>query len=276
MDLGQWLLGVRPHLVANQEFDVAAQNVHGLRFVPSTSPASLARVAHGFRDFEESVVLLDKWAADVAMHASRLGGSYAVMEDIGGRFMNGLLAKLPAEGDAGLALWFAEFAKSCIVGLAGVDNVVLGRLAKVQTVSHYQRAGIGGVLAALDALLANPTHEQLAAAATSVRHTPGLRVYRWEAWNDTREAIAMTTANGEPPVDNLARVRDRLRRTGRRGENRIASRTLLVKGLEYDHVIIADLGKMRDPCNLYVALSRARKTVTILGSSSRVRLQAGA
>jgi DNA helicase IV len=86
----------------------------------------------------------------------------------------------------------------------------------------------------------------------------------------------MSADNGEPAVDNLGRLRDRLRRNGRRNDNRIASRTLLVKGLEYDHVIIADLGKLRDPCNLYVALSRARKTVTVLGGSSRIRLQTGA
>lgn len=46
---------------------------------------------------------------------------------------------------------------------------------------------------------------------------------------------------------------------------RIASRTLLVKGLEYDHVVIADLNKMRDPRNLYVALSRARKSAIVVG-----------
>jgi hypothetical protein len=276
MDLGQWLLEVRPMLVNNLEFDFAAHEVPGLAFVAETGPAALAQIAHGFRDFAGSVVLLDKWPSDVAMHASRLGGNYSVMEDISGNFMRSQLATLPTEGDPALALWFARFAKACVVGLAGIDGPVLARLAQRQTVSHYQRSGIEGVLVALDALLASPTYEELAAAAAIIRQTQGLKVYRWEAWNDTREAIAMSADNGEPAVDNLGRLRDRLRRNGRRNDNRIASRTLLVKGLEYDHVIIADLGKLRDPCNLYVALSRARKTVTVLGGSSRIRLQTGA
>ena len=91
-------------------------------------------------------------------------------------------------------------------------------------------------------------------------------MYRWEAWNDTREAIAMSADNGEPAVDNLGRLRNRLRRTGRRNDNPVASRTLLVKGLEYDHVIIADLSKLRDACNLYVALSRATQRLTTVGT----------
>jgi hypothetical protein len=128
----------------------------------------------------------------------------------------------------------------------------------------------------LDELRLTPTYAQLLSTAATLRNTNGLRIYRWEAWHDTCEAIGMTAENGEPAVENLARVRDRLRRTGRRDVTRIASRTLLVKGLEYDHVVIADLSKMRDPCNLYVALSRARKCITVLGSSSQVLLHSGA
>lgn len=275
-DLGRWLLDIRSDLVDGRVFDFAAYSVPGLTYVAGTGSVALAAVAHSFRDFDESVVLLDKWPNDVATHASRLGGSYSVMEDISGNFMRGQLEVLPAQGDSQLASWFANFAKACVVGLSGIDAPVLTRLATGQSVTHYARAGVEPVLVALDKLRESPTYAQLAQAATDVRSTPGLRVYRWEAWNDTLEAIALTVENGNPVGDNLARVRDRLRRTGRRNDNRIASRTLLVKGLEYDHVIIADISKMQDPCNLYVALSRARKSVTVFGSSSQVRLRSGA
>jgi len=45
---------------------------------------------------------------------------------------------------------------------------------------------------------------------------------------------------------------------------------LLVKGLEYDHVVIANASEVADAYNLYVALSRARKTVTILSASAKL------
>lgn len=272
VDLGRWLLDIRPHLKEGEMFDFAAHSVPGLQFIANTGQTTVGSVAHSFRNFNESVVLLDKWPNDVAGHASRLGGTYSVMEDISGNFMRRQLQELPAEGDHRLAWWFACFAKECIVGLSGIDSVVQAQLARNRQITHYTRKGIEPVLVALDQLRLRPTYTQLALAADSIRAHPGLRVYRWEAWNDTREAIAMTSTNGEPAMDNFARVRDRLRRTGRRSENRTASRTLLVKGLEYDHVIIADLNKMCDPQNLYVALSRARKTVSVLGSSSRIKL----
>ena len=274
--LGQWLLDVRPALTDGNLFDFAGHTVPGLTFVLVPGSTSLASVANSFRSTDETVVVLDKWPNDIAMHASRLGGTYSVMEDISGNFMRGQLADLPDQGEPQLAWWLARFAKSCVIGLAGLDTPLLRRLAQNEEIAHYARAGITSVIAALEELRLRPTYAQLLATAVQIRSTNGLRIFRWEAWLDTCEAISMSAENGEAASDNLARVRDRLRRTGRREVTRIASRTLLVKGLEYDHVVIADLGKMRDPCNLYVALSRARKSITVLGNSPQVLLRSGA
>lgn len=275
-ELGQWILGIRTELEHGRTLDFASHDVSGLRFVLGSGHTALSTVAHSFRDFEETVVLLDKWPDDVARHASRLGGIYSVMEDISGNFMRAQLQTLPAEGDYLLAHWFARFAKECTVGLAGIDAPILTRLGRNESIAHYARSGIEPVVAALDTLRLEPNYLQLLVAARAIVATRGPRVYRWEAWNDTCAAIAMTADNSGSAIDNLARVRDRLRRAGRARHARIASRTLLVKGLEYDHVIIADLNKMRDPRNLYVALSRARKSVTVVGASSRIVLRDGA
>lgn len=280
-DLGLWLLDVRPGLVDGQAFDLSEHSVPGLTVVKDTTPAGLAAVAHGFSDFEETVVLLDKWPRTVAQHASRLGGTYSVMEDISGNFMREQLignparavAPLPDAGDPLLAYWFAQFAKECVIGLAGIDAVVLRRLARGESLMGLARGRIQPVVDALEDLRLNPDHATLAVAAQTIRTNAELRIYRWEAWTDTLQAIAMTAENAEPAIDNLGRVRERLRRQGRRNHARIASRTLLVKGLEYDHVIIADLSAFSDPRNLYVALSRGRKSVTILSSTTSIHLQ---
>lgn len=279
-DLGDWLLQLRPNLVVGRTFDLAGLSITGLTHVSDTSPRSVAAVAHSFRDFDESVVLIDKWPDDVASHASRLGGSYSVMEDINGNFMRDLLTgnsrsrimALPSEGEPSLALWFAQFAKACIVGLGNIDNPVLVKLQNDQSLGRLSRVGLESVLDALEQLRVNPTYEQLAIAAAVVRSVSSLKIFRWEAWNHTLESIRLSIENGKPPIENLRSIRERLRRTGRTGHNRIASRTLLIKGLEYDHVIIANLDKITDRRNLYVALSRARKTITIIGSRSSIVL----
>lgn len=81
-----------------------------------------------------------------------------------------------------------------------------------------------------------------------------------------RAVILVRVAGGGD--SRLAAFDDRLRHGGRRPSTRTVSRTVLVKGLEYDHVIISDLERLTDHCNLYVALTRARKSVTMIGSAA--------
>lgn len=66
---------------------------------------------------------------------------------------------------------------------------------------------------------------------------------------------------------------DVLRLLGRRERIRI-SRALLVKGLGFDHVVIADVANHVEINDLYVALTWARKTVTILGRVERITVKA--
>lgn len=274
--LGQWLLDIRPSLVDGGAFDFSTHSLEGLDWRqcgPRTAPQAVNNAAHRLSNAGESVVLLDKLPHQVAGHASRLGGSYAVMEDVAGRFMADRLAELPPQMDLLLALWLARMAKGCFVGLAGLDRAVQGRLEKGRTVSDLKRKGLVPVQAALDGLITSPTYDQLCRSAAEIRATPGLTLYRREAWDDTFRAVASGVEDGIAPREALAAVRDRLRHGGRGGHRQIASRTLLVKGLEFDHVIIANVQNFTDPRQLYVALSRARKSVTVIGSSPRLKLR---
>lgn len=272
-DLGQWLLDIRPELQSGQQFDITARAVSGVRFIPNCGPSTLASAVNLITNLNESVVLLDKWPNDVSNHASRLGGRFLVMEDIAGGFMSRSLKDLPEQGDPQLATWLARLSKQCMIGLAGIDQRVLTKLEAGQAVSHLARPGLEPALSALEALQKNPTYEEAAGTGAEILRCKGVRLFRREAWQDTCGALAQSAENSDPPEANLVRRREALRRVGRPEMKRVASRTLLVKGLEYDHVIIADLNKMRDPRNLYVALSRARKSVIAIGSSPAIFLK---
>ena len=265
-ELGDWLLGLRSGLKHGGTLDLSALDVPGVRW-QSSAESSLADIAFSFRDYSETVLILDKWAPDVARHASRLGGSYSVMEDIRGRFMLDELAKLPPDQNFGIAFWLATFAKQCVVGLSGLNSAVLQKLRLNQSIAHLRRDGLQDVVADLEQLRIEPSYGEAIRVAGRIAALPGLKVYRWEAWADTLGAIEMSVTSGTEPLQEFGRIRDRLRRSGRRAHSRIASRTLLVKGLEYDHVVIADATKLGDPRNLYVALTRARKSITVLGPS---------
>lgn len=271
--LGKWLIDQRDYLVNGKIFDANAHSVTGLAFYQTGGATTLVNVAYSFRRDDESVLLLADYRNVAARFARQLNGTFVVMEDVGGRFMEGELKDLPKDGDYRVACWLADFAKKCLVGLGGINAAILTKLKANQKVSHLNRKGLTDVIGALDTLRSNPTYSVLLATAKIIETTQGVSLLRHEAWRDSLRAIALSIDNEDSVVSNLGRVRNQLRKAGRRRDNRIAATTLLVKGLEYDHVIIADLSVYSDPRNLYVALSRARKSVSIFGSSPKISLR---
>lgn len=270
--LGQWLMDMRSNLTDGTTFDFSSIKVPGLTWV-SSSFTAVTNEAYRLAKLNESVVILDRWPSNIARHASRLNGLYSMMEELQGNFMLKSLEALPAKVDHNLAAWLAKFAKSCAIGLSKIDNPILAALQNNLSIIHYKRIGLEQVLASLDKLRQMPSYEELVNAASIIQHAKGVKVYRSEAWHDTIKAIGNCIQNDSTPIDEFARVRDRLRKIGREPCKRIASRTLLVKGLEYEHVIVADMTNMCDPSNLYVAMTRASKSVTLIGPSPCVVLK---
>lgn len=69
-------------------------------------------------------------------------------------------------------------------------------------------------------------------------------------------------------VEAAARVRQRAANSGRHLSDRTVSTPLLLKGLEFDHVIIPNASHFQNEQNanaklFYVAISRATRTLTI-------------
>lgn len=269
--LGQWLQDIRPLMHDGSTIDLSQVSVTGFEWLRS-GDGVLGDRAFSFEDPNETVLLLDKWDRDVARHASMLGGRYLVMEDVRGRFMVEELATLPSATSPELAHWLAQFAKKCMVGLAGVDAVILGKLQQNLPIAHYHREGIQDIQRGLEELRMQPSYAKLLETADSIAKHTGTKLYRWEGWRDTLSAIRLSNEGETSPTDELAMIRDKLRHAGRRPHARVASRTVLVKGLEYDHVIIANVSNLLDPKNLYVALTRAKKTISVISSSPLIRL----
>lgn len=274
-DLGAWLVAARTQLQPGSVFDLASGAASGVTFLQSTPQRfELLNAALEQRGPGETVVIVaPPDTASPRVIASKLRGVYSTMEEIGGSFMKERLTTLANLEPSDYALWLAEIAKECFVGYGKVDATVLGRLRKCTAVSSLTRPGLEQTLAVLDGVLAAPTLDALATAMRRLKAAKEARLHSHEAWGDVAAAIDLCADDAERElVAELAKLRERVRHGGRRPQRRVVSRTVLIKGLEFDHVIIANLERISDHCNLYVALTRARKSVTVIGTSARVTL----
>lgn len=100
-----------------------------------------------------------------------------------------------------------------------------------------------------------------------IEEIPGRVLYRRELWRDMYRAIEeyISTDNNISLQKSAWKMRDRGRSYGRAVEKRTVSRTLLIKGLEFDHCIVVNADELNAK-ELYVALTRGCKTLTVFSS----------
>lgn len=112
------------------------------------------------------------------------------------------------------------------------------------------------------------------------RKRPQWRLYRNELWRDAERATNEVAAGrAETMTAATLRVRYRMSNSGRKMPKRTVSTPLLLKGLEFDHVVIPDathFGNERQAQAklFYVAISRATRTLTIASSQRFVQFTA--
>jgi superfamily I DNA/RNA helicase len=117
-----------------------------------------------------------------------------------------------------------------------------------------------------------------AAAAARIigllRKLPHWKLYRSGLWRDAENACSeLASGRTETLAAAAGRIKQRASNMGRRLPTRTVSTPLLLKGLEFDHVVIPDAmhfsnEKQAQAKLFYVAISRATSSLTI-GSSSR-------
>lgn len=270
--LGKWLLQARTALTPGRVIDFSAIMLPpGVEFRSSgTDRRAAANAALKYRPAGETTVVISPWENTARRAAADLNGAFTMMEEVAGEFMNARLGELAAAAPEQFATWLIQLTKRCTCGHAQLNDGVKNKLKAGKTTSDLKRPGLEPALAAFDTVVANPSYTSLATAMGAIPDSASLRLHSHEAWSDIQTALRGAAAAGDSPEalgTELARARDRIRHQGRRYRSKVVSRTLLIKGLEYDHVVIADINQMTDVNNLYVALTRARKTITIVGAT---------
>jgi DNA helicase-2/ATP-dependent DNA helicase PcrA len=112
------------------------------------------------------------------------------------------------------------------------------------------------------------------------RRRPHWRLYRREIWRDAERAITeLASGRALTMTEASARVRQRTASSGRQLSGRIVSTPLLLKGLEFDHVIVPNAAHFQNEQNanaklFYVAISRATRSLTISSPQPVIRFPA--
>lgn len=263
--LGEWLSEVRALIEAGRPIDLERAPVQWLK----STQDNQRNVCFGKIGAAGTVIAIhpeNHHANGCHKLASQLRGNYHSIEEMEAKALMKWARQIESAHANDRAVATIEFASEC--------------LTKVSTELHGIKDKFRSSRASTPDFSRMRKHETIAAALTSVSHSDdlanvvsalqligeisGAYLYRADLWFEMLRSIKAYLAGGFSSLPDAAwHVRTQARFSGRGDFQRIVSRTLLVKGLEFDHAIVLDADSM-DAKNLYVALTRGSKSLTVL------------
>jgi len=268
--LGDWLLEVRTKLICGDGISLRDAPIVWDNDVSSVRQrrACLEMIVPS----QHSLLGLHKWAGQCHHIARYLNGAYNTMETVECEDLQEWARRFQSSKDTVRASHILGFVKVCLGKLPpAVNNWIksleAGRIPKTRL------ANLRKVLATVEKVVHDDDLHMIDHVLEAFEGlTPSPLFVRRELWREMRRSLQEFRRSKDQTLQEVAwHIRNRTRHIGRRVDRRCLSTTLLVKGLQFDHVAILDASEMEDAENLYVAMTRGSRSLVILSEHAVLR-----
>lgn len=207
------------------------------------------------------IVIITQWPNQCHNLARRTPG-IVVLEPVDGEDFALAANELSAATGTERVKSILAFAATCFTGF---DQQLQQRLASAaQGTTRPRSTTYQEQIAALKAVHDDATLASIPEALAALATTSGIRITRPELYYELKRAFVAFREGGHDTIhDALAMTRQRTRQAGRKLSTQTVARTLLVKGLEFEHAILLDPEELNTR-NLYVAITRGTHSLTII------------
>ena len=268
-ELGERLLELRQSLLNGQSIDLTTAPISwggqpNRKYQVACCQRLAARTG--------STVALLKWADECHKFSKVLNGMFSSMDELESKDLL-QFAKDVDDADTGYdaASVILDLIRQCFTRLPPTVKVLMQNLSKYKLPSIKANTSNVAFVKAIHAIVEAPTPTNLLIAAKEVEGIRRVFVHRPELWRVVKRSIAaQRDENIGTTREAAVAIRDRTRERGRAAEPRTVSRTLLVKGLEYDHAAILDADALNAK-EFYVAATRGRQTLTVFSNKPQLQ-----
>lgn len=267
-DLGHWISETRGRLQRGERIDLADERI---TYRPASDAFDLAAFFDGIDAREGSVAAIHCNRRICNQLAKNSGGAYQSIEEIAASRLVAFAVAWDGARNGQVRVEAVEaLLRDCAYRRDKDDDVVESE-DDIRVTQEIARATAG--VAAVSDLEAARELFTLAR-----QHSRG-RVYRGELWRDAGRALGeLAAGRSSTLVEAAIAVRQRVSVSGRAPQRRTISTPLLLKGLEFDHVIVPDASHFARERHaqaklFYVAISRATRTLTITSPDRYIQFQ---
>ena len=265
-NLGAWLIEVRRALISGNQIELTKSPAHYLPCSYENQRKACMNLAK-----EASVVAIHKWAGQCHKLAKGLRGTYTSMDEMGAKDLLNWAQRIQESEGSDRCVAVIDFAGTCMTKVKTRLSSIRNRCSegKLPELTRLKRN-----LAVAELLREVSQTSSLSPVLTTLELIERMEdkvLYRRELWNEMKRSVRIYQSEDFDTLHDAAwHVRNQSRILGRRVEPRTVSRTLLVKGLEFDHAIVLDASTL-DKKNLYVAMTRGSESLTILSKNPVLR-----
>ena len=262
-ELGDWLVDARARLIAGHPLDL---NDAPVRLVAQDPAALVIECRRSAGQDGRTAAIIDL-PPRAHRAAKNVGGLYGCMEPMACADLLDAATHLEESLGSARALALTDIAAQCMSNTMGPLKAARSRFARGEQARPSTGAANREALLALNAVATSGAPADMLNALDQIRKLPKIKAYRHELLHELRRTLRYSERHPDVPLRACAwRVRDITRRRGRRPMDRTVTRPLLVKGLEYDHAILLDAASFTDSRDLYVALTRGSRSLTLIGT----------
>lgn len=266
-DLGQWIAETRIKLMQGESIDLSDPRIN---YRESDDAFDMGTLFEGIDGKDGSFAAIHCNKTICYKLAKAANGGYQAIEEIAANRLREFAGTWDKAIDGRGRL-------SALTSL--IDDCFHKRpLAEGETI-HQEDAAVQKALRDLVPSLANGNGADAVVQMFALsRKRPSWKLYRNELWRDAeRSSIELAAGRAESMLASTHSVRQRVSNSGRKLPKRTVSTPLLLKGLEFDHVVIPDAPhfareRQAQAKLFYVAISRATQSLTISSSERFIQL----
>jgi len=261
-ELGQWLKMIRKKLINKEVIDLISipKTIHWIPLSDSVAQRkSYWKI--GNNKNETTCIIHGGWEKQCHALARETGGYFNSLETIECKDLLSWALELDTSRGLKRVQVVCDFASECCTGVKTILKDVTKRLTSKR---RKMGSSLDEVFKLLDLVSNEEILSHILPALEAIRQLEGVKLFRTELYYEMCRSLTEYSGDGEISLQDCAVIiRERTRQFGRRIAPRIVSRTLLIKGLEFDNCMIIGTDSL-DRNNLYVALTRGTKTLTIV------------
>jgi DNA helicase-2/ATP-dependent DNA helicase PcrA len=265
-ELGEWIAETREKLVRGQSIDLADPRI---TYRETADVFDMATLFEGIDGKDGSFAAIHCNKALCYRLAKAASGGYQAIEEIAANRLCEFADSWDRATDTAGRLQAIKGLISDCFSIRKVDEGEAAAPEEVAIKAALEEAAL--------ALAIGNGADAAAEVLTLSRKHPRWKLYRSELWRDAERAMAeMVAGRSENMGSATATIRQRVSMSGRKLPKRTVSTPLLLKGLEFDHVVVPDAThftreRQAQAKLFYVAISRATRSLTIASSKQHIQ-----